>query len=827
MLLMVVCLPVTFAFVDVRQDAGAVSQLTMAGSGAPDHELLTAGGSPSAFASPADLATPPMFTSDTKIEPDNRSLYTVPSQSAETTESTLSQALARLIWAAPYVTAVYFLGVVLMMVRLSTALWGGHKLRRASSPVDDDSLLMMVQRQACRIGLKIAPAVAFCEQISIPVVVGVVKPMILLPAALASGLSPDQLQLLVTHELAHIRRYDLFVNLLQRLSEAVLFFHPAVWFVSRRVSIERENAADDLVLAAGWQPAHYADALVRMAELSSTLRNSRIANQATALAASGTNTSDFKRRVLRLLENTDSPTLRLTRGGILAMMLVATSLLVTPVIVQSWTKRALGADEWTNKSQALQATMNTVTKSPVMLTATVRVTNQRGEPIVGAVVRPLGLRTKQYPTSYFGWQSDQWGPAPLSRTDTKGLAHVAYPKYMSDTVETGQVTWLVDHGDYAVFLGDRATDDGPAQVVLEDGITIEVRAIDDRTNQSIDAPFALLGGNPVGDRWRLENDGTLVSRCVARERRSLRVMHLPRKETEAVLFSDLIDLQEYRGNTLSLTVHLKPGVHVTGSLGGEVPRPVKDGRVIGMVIDYPEGIADPSEYASRWEWQEATQVGADGSFDLGWLPAGETLQILALCDGFVSRTPNAQELADSLGRDEGQGTEGLGLPSGRGRESARLPGAMMAYDDDRTWPLVVVLEGHSADVNLRMEPTTACRVKLVGPDDRPVAGAKVMFSPNQAWHRGGSQVLGDGDSQSLLLRKEVEPICREGLRSRRTATRRRTALRGDFRCEWRRHCPKSSQPQFRDILCSPPDAATSLVGGKPFAPIRYGRFGFR
>ncbi len=94
----------------------------------------------------------------------------------------------------------------------------------------------------------------------------------------------------------------------------------------------------------------------------------------------------------------------------------------------------------------------------------------------------------------------------------------------------------------------------------------------------------------------------------------------------------------------------------------------------------------------------------------------------------------------------------MGLPSGRGRESALLPGAMMAYDDDRTWPLVVVLEGHSADVNLRMEPTTACRVKLVGPDDRPVAGAKVMFSPNQAWHRGGSQVLGDGDSQSLLLR---------------------------------------------------------------------------
>ncbi len=106
------------------------------------------------------------------------------------------------------------------------------------------------------------------------------EPAILLPAALASGLSPDQLQAILAHELAHIRRFDLMVNLLQRLAEAVLFFHPAVWFVSRLVSIEREVVADDTVLAAGWPRVHYADALVRMAELSSTLRSTRFVEQA-------------------------------------------------------------------------------------------------------------------------------------------------------------------------------------------------------------------------------------------------------------------------------------------------------------------------------------------------------------------------------------------------------------------------------------------------------------------------------------------------------------------------------------------------------------------
>jgi beta-lactamase regulating signal transducer with metallopeptidase domain len=237
---------------------------------------------------------------------------------------------------APYLIGAYFVGVVMMVFRLATGLWGGHKLRRSATLVNDAELLTMIKRQVQRIGLKVAPAVALSQQISIPIVVGVFQPMVLLPAASVSGLTPDQLQALVLHELAHIRRYDLLVNLFQRLIEAVLFFHPAVWFISRRVSIERENAADDIVVAAGWQRVEYADALVRMAEFSSALRTTRITNQAAALAASGTNATDFKRRVLRLLEKPDTPRLRLTRGGMLAMVLVVTSLLAMPGVVQSW-----------------------------------------------------------------------------------------------------------------------------------------------------------------------------------------------------------------------------------------------------------------------------------------------------------------------------------------------------------------------------------------------------------------------------------------------------------------------------------------------------------
>ena len=160
--------------------------------------------------------------------------------------------------------------------------------------------------------------------------------MVLLPAALAAGLSPDQMQAVVTHELAHIRRLDLLVNMMQRLIEAVLFFHPVVWFVSRRISVERENAADDHGaddrLAAA---AHYADALLRMAELSSTLRNTGIAHRAATLAASGTGATDFRRRIMRLIGDADTAPVRLTRGGLAVLTVLVLLSLSAPIAMHA------------------------------------------------------------------------------------------------------------------------------------------------------------------------------------------------------------------------------------------------------------------------------------------------------------------------------------------------------------------------------------------------------------------------------------------------------------------------------------------------------------
>jgi WD40 repeat protein/beta-lactamase regulating signal transducer with metallopeptidase domain len=239
---------------------------------------------------------------------------------------------SRLALLAPYLVSVYLLGAMVMLARLTVGLWGGERLRRSAVPVTDASLVAMIRHQTGRIGLRYAPAVAYCERVAVPVVVGVLRPIILLPAALVSGLSPDQLQALVLHELAHIRRHDTLVNLFQRVIESLLFFHPAVWFVSRRISRERELVADDLVLAAGWSGPQYADALVRMAELSSSLHHTS-SNSPLAMAATGRQGSDFQRRVLRLLEPADAPHVRLTRSGILTVAFVAATLFAAPALV--------------------------------------------------------------------------------------------------------------------------------------------------------------------------------------------------------------------------------------------------------------------------------------------------------------------------------------------------------------------------------------------------------------------------------------------------------------------------------------------------------------
>ncbi len=116
--------------------------------------------------------------------------------------------------------------------------------------------------------------------VRVPTVIGWLRPIILLPASALSGLTPQQLEAIIAHELAHIRRHDYLINLLQAVVETLLFYHPAVWWVSRRIREERENCCDDLAAAVCGDALTYARALLEMEQL-------RAAGPELAVAANG------------------------------------------------------------------------------------------------------------------------------------------------------------------------------------------------------------------------------------------------------------------------------------------------------------------------------------------------------------------------------------------------------------------------------------------------------------------------------------------------------------------------------------------------------------
>ena len=105
--------------------------------------------------------------------------------------------------------------------------------------------------------------------VEVPTVIGWLRPVVLLPASAMAGLSAQQLEAILAHELAHIRRHDYLVNLLQTLVETLLFYHPAVWWLSRRIRIEREHCCDDLAVSLCGDPYAYARALADLEELRS------------------------------------------------------------------------------------------------------------------------------------------------------------------------------------------------------------------------------------------------------------------------------------------------------------------------------------------------------------------------------------------------------------------------------------------------------------------------------------------------------------------------------------------------------------------------------
>ena len=182
-------------------------------------------------------------------------------------------------WAL-YLFAAWAAIAAIQLAGVGRSLWHLHELHRSCIPVDPATLDPRLRETLAR--NQSARSVSLCtsDSVHVPTAIGLVKPAVVLPRWVMQELSPDELNQILLHELAHLRRWDDWTNLAQKVVKALFFFHPAVWWIERRVSLEREMACDDAVLAETASPRAFAECLAHLAEKTLIQRSVALAQAA-------------------------------------------------------------------------------------------------------------------------------------------------------------------------------------------------------------------------------------------------------------------------------------------------------------------------------------------------------------------------------------------------------------------------------------------------------------------------------------------------------------------------------------------------------------------
>jgi len=166
----------------------------------------------------------------------------------------------------PWLVEAWLLGVAFFSLRSAGGFFLLERERRRQSSVVSPRVLEICYTLQDRIGLNRAIDYCECAWLQAPAVIGWFRPVVFLPVTALTGLSEEQLEVVIAHELAHIQRLDPFVNVFQVCVETLLFYHPAVWWLNKRIRAEREHCCDDMAVALCGNAVEYARALTLMEE---------------------------------------------------------------------------------------------------------------------------------------------------------------------------------------------------------------------------------------------------------------------------------------------------------------------------------------------------------------------------------------------------------------------------------------------------------------------------------------------------------------------------------------------------------------------------------
>ena len=170
----------------------------------------------------------------------------------------------------PWLVGAWLCGVVLLSLRLAGGFLLLEQRWRSQSGALSPRILAMCQEVQRQLGLDRAVHYLECNWLQTPAVVGWLRPIVFLPVSALTGLSEAELRAVIAHELAHIRRFDAFANLFQILTETLFFYHPAIWWLNRRIRADRELCCDEIAVSITGNRLEYAHALTRIAEWKNT-----------------------------------------------------------------------------------------------------------------------------------------------------------------------------------------------------------------------------------------------------------------------------------------------------------------------------------------------------------------------------------------------------------------------------------------------------------------------------------------------------------------------------------------------------------------------------
>lgn len=285
-------------------------------------------------------------------------------------------------WVGPF----WLFGVLVLTLRQLGGWWLARNMLAAAESFNDKVLCGIVERLSHRMRIRRRVRVLRSSLAGVPMVLGAFRPVVLVPVSLVTGLPPQQWEAILAHELAHIRRYDFLMNLVQVVIETLLFYHPALWWLSRRVRIERELCCDDVATQYCGTPAILAEALV-------AIETSRAASPLAVAAVGPAGRHSTVHRVRRLLGLSEFGNRRSTTW--------LAGVVVLSMVVLGWTlgRVSLGPNEVVAEEAATSDRTNAGDEAAVTQVATegpgsttipaVRATvvDDAGRPVKGAKVR--------------------------------------------------------------------------------------------------------------------------------------------------------------------------------------------------------------------------------------------------------------------------------------------------------------------------------------------------------------------------------------------------------------------------------------------------------